>query len=574
MSDNIARSGGEEAGVLKIGQQERPVPWCRDYEGREYTFEEYFQRIRAFHGYAAPGLIIGGRMVDLALERLPAGILFDAICETSYCLPDAIQILTLCTTGNGWLRVIHLGRFALTLYDKYQGKGVRVSLNPARLDAWPEVKTWFYKLKPKAEQDTPLLRQQIRDAGSDLFTAREIQMQSQWLRGRELGKTVNCPLCGEAFPEKHGAICRGCQGEAPYEYTEDGNAGAEMISPPLTAVPTEAAVGHRVLHDMTQIIPGESKGPAFRQGRAITAGDVCRLQQMGRQHLFLNDEDNPDGEWVHENDAAVAFARRMAGEGVIFKEPPSEGKITFTAARDGLLVLDRERLEAFNLVPNVMCATRKTYTVVSKGRQLGGTRAIPLYLHKNDFQKAVTVLAERPLFRVLPMRKARVGILVTGTEVFRGLIQDGFRPVIRAKVEKLGCRVISSAIVPDDREAISEAVQGLIRAGADLVVTTAGLSVDPDDVTRHGLTDAGATDMRYGAAVLPGAMTLLARIGAVQVIGVPACALYFKTTSFDLLLPRLLAGAEITRRDLARFGHGGFCLGCKTCRFPRCPFGK
>jgi len=144
----------------------------------------------------------------------------------------------------------------------------------------------------------------------------------------------------------------------------------------------------------------------------------------------------------------------------------------------------------------------------------------------------MAILSEGPLFQVIPLRKARVGILVTGSEVFDGLVEDRFIPIIGAKVQRYDCEVVQAQVVPDDREAIRVGIMDLVQSGADLVVTTAGLSVDPDDVTRLGLLDAGVTEMTYGAPVLPGAMTLLARLGAVQIIGVPACALYFKTTSF------------------------------------------
>ena len=221
-----------------------------------------------------------------------------------------------------------------------------------------------------------------------------------------------------------------------------------------------------------------------------------------------------------------------------------------------------------------MCACRQNFTVLSQGRMLGATRAIPLYLPRGDFEKTLAVLRDGPLFQVLPLRQPRVGIMVTGTEVFMGLIEDKFVPIITTKVGKFGGEVLKSLIVPDERRAISQSVQELLDCGIDLLVTTAGLSVDPDDVTRQGLVEAGATDLRYGAPILPGAMTLLARIGPVQVMGVPACALYFNTTSFDLLLPRLLAGLSPSRRDLAKLGHGALCLECPTCTFPRCPFGK
>jgi formylmethanofuran dehydrogenase subunit E len=175
---------------------------------------------------------------------------------------------------------------------------------------------------------------------------------------------------------------------------------------------------------------------------------------------------------------------------------------------------------------------------------------------------------------VVPLKPAKVGILVTGTEVFQGLIEDKFQPIIRSKVEKLNCEVVCSKIVNDDADAISDAVKHMINAGADLIITTAGLSVDPDDQTRNGLNRAGLADVLYGAPILPGAMTLLGRIGNAKVIGVPACALFFKVTSLDLLLPRVLAGQEIARRDLAAMAEGSFCLNCNSCTFPKCPFGK
>jgi formylmethanofuran dehydrogenase subunit E len=534
-----------------------------------YPFEDYLGLIMDFHGNVAPGLVIGGFMVDEARRRLPEDLLFDAICETRNCLPDAVQLLTPCTIGNGWLKVINLGRFAVNLYDKYEGEGVRVWLDPAKVAAWPEINSWYLKLKPKPEQDMELLLAQIKAAGPDLLSWRPVTIRPHLLTQKRRGRIVICPLCREAYPAQDGGICRACQGEVPYLEAEGGGE-----APSLEAVPLDQAVGRRALHDMTRIIPGLSKGPAVQQGEIVTVGDLCRLQQMGRQHLYVMQEDGPGPEWVHENEAAIAFARAMAGDGVTFTDPPREGKANLVAAQDGLLVVEEGRLERFNLVPGVMCASRAGNALMAQGRPLAGTRAIPLFLPRPDFMRALAVLEEGPLFTVLPLRRPRTGILVTGTEVFMGLVEDRFIPIITAKVEKFQGQVVKSLIVPDDRKAIRRGVQDLLEAGIELLVTTAGLSVDPDDVTRQGLLEAGATDLSYGAPILPGAMSLLARIGPVQVMGVPACALYFKTTSFDLLLPRLLAGRFPTRRDLAQLGHGAFCLECKTCTFPKCPFGK
>lgn len=536
-----------------------------------YSFEEYVGLVESFHGSVAPGLVIGGFMVDLALSRMPEGTLFDAVCETTACLPDALQLLTPCTIGNGWLKVFNLGRFALSLYDKYEGKGVRVFVDAQKLESWPEIKAWLFKLKPKSEQDKALLMFQIEHAGHSICSLQPVRVQTQFLKKKSRGRIATCILCHEPYPAQDGAICRACQGEAPYVASADDEHQDPL--PPLKAVPSEQAVGKRALHDMTMIIPGTSKGAAFTEGQRITVGDLCRLQQMGRQSIYVQEENDITPEWVHENEAALAFAKSMAGEGIAFEEPAHEGKINLVADRDGLFVVREDRLEQFNMIRDVMCAGRKTCTVVERGRPVAATRAIPLLLARVDFERALAVLKEGPLFEVLSMRKARVGILVTGSEVFQGLIEDKFVPIITAKVEKHGCSVVQSLIVPDERNAIEDGVRQLIESGADLLITTAGLSVDPDDVTRQGLIDAGATDLLYGAPIIPGAMVLLARIGSVQVMGVPACALYFKTTGFDLLLPRMLAGLKTTRKDLAKLGHGAFCLGCKTCTFPKCPFG-
>ncbi len=512
-------------------------------------------------------------MVDLALSRMQGGVLFEAISETRNCLPDAIQLLTPCTVGNGWLKIINLGRFAMSLYDKHSGKGVRVFADAQKIRAWPEVEAWLFKLKTKKEQDSRLLLEQIRQAGPQLYGIETVTVQPQFLGKRHRGGIGRCNLCGEPYPVDDGAICRACAGETPYLAAGTEHFEGLFEGPALDAVPLPDAVGKTALHDMTMIVPGKSKGAAFVRGQQFTAGDLCRLQLMGRRRIFVEEQKPSGEEWIHENEAAMAFAGAMAGEGVRFIEPPKEGKIDFVADRSGLFVIDEECLEEFNMIPGVMCASRRSYTPVSSGRSLAGTRAIPLYLPRASFLRAITVLRHGPLFRVLPMRKARVGILVTGSEVFQGLVKERFIPIIGAKVESLNCQVVKAIIAPDDRKAISDGVRELLGCGADLLVTTAGLSVDPDDVTRQGLLDAGATDLLHGAPVLPGAMTLLARVGSVQVMGVPACSLYFKITCFDLLFPRLLAGLELSRRDLAKLGHGSFCLECKSCTFPKCPFG-
>jgi formylmethanofuran dehydrogenase subunit E len=181
-----------------------------------YSYEEYLDRVKSFHGHLAPGLIIGGFMVDLAMKNLPEGEFFDAVSETPVCLPDAVQILTPCTIGNGWLSVVPFGRFAVTLYEKYTGAGVRVYLDTEKLNNWPEVRDWYFKKKKKNEQNKELLMAQIKEAGHGLLGVQKLQVDPEKVRRKKLGPVGSCPVCGEAYPSRDGNSCRNCQGETPY----------------------------------------------------------------------------------------------------------------------------------------------------------------------------------------------------------------------------------------------------------------------------------------------------------------------------------------------------------------------
>jgi formylmethanofuran dehydrogenase subunit E len=190
--------------------------WCRDADGEIYNFDQLLERITAFHGYPAPGLIIGAKMVDVAMTALAPGGLFDAICETGNCLPDAIQMLTPCTAGNGWLKVLDLGRFALALYDKHTGDGIRVFIDPNKVASWPMIDNWFFKLKSKAEQDGPRLLDEIQHAGEQILQSRKIHLLDRMLTKQAVGHRGLCPQCLELYPLKHGPLCRACQGHSPY----------------------------------------------------------------------------------------------------------------------------------------------------------------------------------------------------------------------------------------------------------------------------------------------------------------------------------------------------------------------
>jgi molybdenum cofactor synthesis domain-containing protein len=343
----------------------------------------------------------------------------------------------------------------------------------------------------------------------------------------------------------------------------------------MKAVPVAQAVGTILAHDITEIRPGEFKGRAFKKGHIIREEDVCHLQRLGKEHLFVLQVAEDE---MHENDAAYALAQALMGEGVAIKGEPKEGKISIIACRDGLLKINRDALLAFNMLGEVMCATFHDNTVVKKGQTVAGTRAIPLVVKKTVVESAVAIGAQaRPIIQVREIRKPRVGVVITGNEVYHGRIKDAFAPVITKKIDEIGGELAGVYYAPDDKAFIVDRLRELLKAGADLLITTGGMSVDPDDVTRFAIRELGAADITYGSAVLPGAMFLTAYLEGetpVPILGIPACGMYAKTTVLDVVLPRVLSGEKIGRRELAELGHGGLCMKCDVCRYPVCPFGK
>ena len=340
----------------------------------------------------------------------------------------------------------------------------------------------------------------------------------------------------------------------------------------LTTLPVEQAVGMVLPHDITEIVKDSHKGRAFRKGHIIRQEDIDHLKRLGKDNVYILTLETDE---IHENEAATLLAESLAGQGIAMSASPEEGKITLTAARDGLLRVNVDALYRFNLLGEVMCATLHDNTPVQKGETVAATRLIPLVAPRSLVVKAANIAAENGhILQVLPLRKANTGLVITGSEVFHGRIKDQFEEVLRTKLEKLGSRINSVEFAPDDVSLIAAAIGRCLAAGADLIVTSGGMSVDPDDMTRAGILAAGAIESTYGTPVLPGAMLLVGRIGEVPVLGVPACGMYHKITVLDLLLPRILTGASIGREELASMGHGGLCRNCKVCHYPVCNFGK
>ncbi|MFH1156343.1 MAG: molybdopterin-binding protein [Pseudomonadota bacterium] len=348
--------------------------------------------------------------------------------------------------------------------------------------------------------------------------------------------------------------------------------GEETRSMPFRTIPVEQAVGTTLAHDMTEIIPGKSKGPVFKKGHTVSCGDVCRLMRMGKNNLYVLDLADDQ---VHEDDAVLELASALSGPGVTFSGAPREGKLELRAAYPGLFKVNREALEEFNMFQDVMCASIHTNTVVTINQSLAATRAIPLVINRRDLDDAVNFAGKHyPIFSVKLFNPLKIRLIITGDEVYKGLIEDRFQAIVADKTSALGATLEEAVILPDNRDMISRQVRTYLEKDTDLIITTGGMSVDPDDVTRAGIEDSGFETIHYSAAVLPGAMFLLGYNGDTAVMGLPACGLYHRITIFDLILPRLMAGERPGARDLASLSHGGLCLNCKPCRFPNCSFGK
>lgn len=340
----------------------------------------------------------------------------------------------------------------------------------------------------------------------------------------------------------------------------------------LKKIKLEDAVGTKLAHDLTEIRPGEFKGAAFHKGHTVCEGDLCRMQKMGKNHLYAIE---PEEDEIHEDQAAAILAEALAGDGIVWKDEPREGKIKLLAGKDGLLSVNTAVLAAFNMVDEVMCATLHNNTIVSKGDLVASTRAIPLIMKRAPIERAAAIARQNgAVLAVKPIRRAKVGLVITGNEVYHGLIEDRFAPILTEKIKALGSEVLDVAFAPDDADAICSAIRSHLDRGCDLVLLSGGMSVDPDDVTRLGIRSAGATEMHYGAAVLPGAMFLVAYVDDAPLLGVPACGLFHRITVLDLVLPRILAGEKIGKAELAFLGHGGLCKDCEECVYPHCPFGK
>ena len=342
----------------------------------------------------------------------------------------------------------------------------------------------------------------------------------------------------------------------------------------MREVRVQDAVGMMLCHDITEIVRGERKGARFRKGDVIRAEDVEVLLRIGKEHIYVWEDDE---NMLHENDAA-AILRDLCRSDYMTASEPKEGKIELKATVDGVFELDEERLDAVNDIDDVMIATIAQHYPVKAGAKLAGMRVIPLVIEKGIMEQVRVAAGNEPLLRLLPYRKMKVGVVTTGSEVFHGRIKDTFTPVLDSKLRSFGLRVDEHRLSDDGTEHTRAAIAELLDMGMDMVLCTGGMSVDPDDRTPAAIKATGARVVTYGAPVLPGAMFMLSYYEKegrqVPIMGLPGCVMYSPATIFDIVLPRVVAGSEWTRRQIRRLGIGGLCMECKVCHYPVCPFGK
>ena len=338
----------------------------------------------------------------------------------------------------------------------------------------------------------------------------------------------------------------------------------------MKLIKTQEAVGQMLCHDITQIIPGVKKGPAFRKGHIIKEEDIPVLLSLGKDNIYIWEVNENT---MHENEAAEILYNLCKSENMHPTEA-KEGKIEAVADVDGLLKVDTKRLNIVNSQGEMIIAARHGNFPVKKGEHLAGMRIIPLIIEKSKMEKVKREAGGAPILKILPFTLKKIGIITTGNEVFYNRIEDKFTPVVIKKVEEYGGQVIARKISSDDADMEINFINELLEMKAEMILCTGGMSVDPDDRTPYAIKQASDKIISYGAPVLPGAMFMLAYKNNVPIVGLPGCVMYAKRTIFDLILPRLMAKDTITRDEINNLGEGGLCLNCNVCTFPNCGFGK
>lgn len=337
----------------------------------------------------------------------------------------------------------------------------------------------------------------------------------------------------------------------------------------MKKIKVQNAVGMELCHDITEMNDG-FKGVAFKRGHIIRQEDIGHMLRIGKQHIFVWEENAGE---VHEDDCARRMAAMAPVEGAHYTEP-AEGKVLLFADQRGLFRVNRKLLNKINTIGDITICTLPDHYPVEAGDRLASMRIVPLVTQEEQIREAEMLCAKEKLLDLRPYQHKKVGVIITGSEVYHGRIQDKFGPVIQAKMKQYPCEIIGICICEDDLGEIIEAAKKHLENGADFLIFTGGMSVDPDDLTPTAIRRLGADIIRHGVPSQPGNMTLVAYLGDIPILGVPGAAIKLPTTVFDVLLPQIFTGDKISKEELTDLADGGLCQMCKVCHWPNCTFGR
>ena len=337
----------------------------------------------------------------------------------------------------------------------------------------------------------------------------------------------------------------------------------------MKKIPVEQAVGMTLCHDITRMVDG-FKGAAFKRGHVIREEDIEELLNIGKRTVFVWEENAGE---IHEEDCALRMAAMAPVQGAHYTAP-SEGKVLLMADTRGMLRVDTELLRAINPIGDITISTLPDHYPVEPGARLASMRIVPLVTKEEQIIAAERMCAQKKLLDLRPYAHRKIGVIITGSEVYSGRIKDKFEPVVRRKMEHYPAEILGVTICDDDLDMIVNSAKAYLAKGADFLIFTGGMSVDPDDLTPTAIRRLGAQVVSHGVPSQPGNMTLVAYLGDVAILGVPGAAISLPTTIFDVLLPQIFAGDRLEKADLIRLGDGGLCQMCKACHFPNCTFGR
>ena len=337
----------------------------------------------------------------------------------------------------------------------------------------------------------------------------------------------------------------------------------------MKKIPVEQAVGMTLCHDITKMVDG-FKGAAFRRGHVIREEDIEELLNIGKKTVFVWEENAGE---IHEEDCALRMAAMAPVQGA-HNTATSEGTLLLMADTRGMLRVDTELLREINSIGDITISTLPDHYPVESGARLASMRIVPLVTKEEQIIAAERLCAQRKLLDLRPYAHKKIGVIITGSEVYSGRIKDKFEPVVRRKMESYPAEILGVTICDDDLDMIINSAKAYLAKGADFLIFTGGMSVDPDDLTPTAIRRLGAQVVSHGVPSQPGNMTLVAYLSDVAILGVPGAAISLPTTIFDVLLPQIFTGAKLTKDDLIRLGDGGLCQMCRACHFPNCTFGR